>query len=207
MQEASRFAEMFKKDEFREELFRYMEEISSDDARKVRQRRGLVLLGENAQLGSRQEQEALIAQMERESAIPSDVHLVRPKPHFVLKFKTESDGKVFVNVCSTPECGPLDMKPSTDGRAGAQVAMPTLIGQPRTGKDKDGNPSTIIDLAVHSTTIEAADRNSALMKLLCETVGEQVLSALGKFTASPIRFTPTGALPRQTMDVSCDLDE
>lgn len=119
-QELAKFEQSFKQKEFCELFAEYAAEICNPAARK--------------------EQEAYIAQLEKEQKIPEDKELIRPQAGFVVKTHKMKKGageqqkdKLFVNIVQSTAMG----KPTCERSAqGESWSIPRSIGPVRMEKDK-----------------------------------------------------------------------
>ncbi len=102
-----------------------------------------------------------------------DVTLIIPTEQYVIKTKDKNSGtKVFINMCSSDKLEKLSMESTKgpDGKAGKSVQIPLSLSQKKTGQDKSGKAAWVWDFVVHPHTLDMAQRNPAIKKLVVDTV-------------------------------------
>ncbi|KAI6646663.1 Protein kintoun-like [Oopsacas minuta] len=150
--EAKKLGDALKKEEFRNLLVEYANEISDPENRK------------------RYEEE--ITQLERERGY--NVKFLNPTPGFVVKTRLKDGGmKIFINIATNPEIktatpGPLEILPS--GQAGKKWSIPYSLVPGREGPlDAKKQKCTIYDCIFNPETYKQAEDNPKFKEIMVTT--------------------------------------
>jgi dynein assembly factor 2 len=166
--EAEKFQKAFQEPEFRKLMADYVAEISDPK--------------------NRAEQDAYIRQLEGQGEVPEDKEVIRPTPHYTVKFKhvkvkvrehAEKEGKpwekqkMFVNIVSSDKVQACRSENVVrDGKKGQQWLVPHSLGPVRMEVDKNESNVATLDFCVHTETVELSLRNVPFRDLLVETARE-----------------------------------
>ena len=114
--------------------------------------------------------------MERQNGV--DVEYMRPEPCFCIKVKSKQHGKIFVNICKSPqvETARAVKSKSKDGRSGVSWNVPHKYSPARTCLDKEGTESKEHDVTFHCDTLELAAKSPAFKDMLIDAALETILS-------------------------------
>ncbi|XP_058810818.1 protein kintoun [Phymastichus coffea] len=149
--ELKALTDCMKKEEFRQLLREYADEVTDPE--------------------NRARYEAEITQLERERGI--QVTFVKPQPGYVLKTSLDGRSKCFINVTKN-EC--VD-KPSHQPAAvdnGLSWSIPHVLSPPRDDLDKKHVRCRVFDVVFHPDTLHLAERNSRFRKIVNDTAMDGV---------------------------------
>ncbi|KAK9512982.1 hypothetical protein O3M35_001280 [Rhynocoris fuscipes] len=138
----------FKREEFRNMLTSYFEEVN--DPKNIAQY-----------------QEEMI-QFEKDRGV--DITFINPEDGYVIKSSADGKQKIFINICSNDKVG----KPSSsarieNGSRGLDWSIPFLQGKPRTDLDKKNELCSVFDVIFHPDTLYLAKKDERIKKLVDDT--------------------------------------
>jgi len=167
-EEAKNFEKAFQEPEFRKLMAEYVSEISDPK--------------------NRAEQDAYIRQLEGQGEVPEDKEIIRPTPHYTVKFKHVKTAiknhaiaedkpwektKMFLNVVSSDKVQPAKSTAvNSDGKKGMQWSIPHSLGPVRMEPDKNSSNVATLDCCFHPQTVELSLRSKQFKDLLVETARE-----------------------------------
>lgn len=145
-EEIKSFSKAMEKEEFRDLLNEYMDEISDPK--------------------NKDEFEQYLKQLEENGELPGR-DVIRPKAEFCIKTKlTDKDVKIYINLCSTVEI----KKPKAKAEAGGSSwKIPYAMAKPRYDQDKKGIPCKTFDIAFHKKAFKFSRMQVKFKQLLCDT--------------------------------------
>eukprot|EP01006_Ploeotia_vitrea_P022573 TRINITY_DN54981_c0_g1_i1.p2 TRINITY_DN54981_c0_g1~~TRINITY_DN54981_c0_g1_i1.p2 ORF type:complete len:516 (+),score=84.98 TRINITY_DN54981_c0_g1_i1:62-1609(+) len=149
--ELKRIEECMKNEDFRKELFAYME---AQNDPKVRA-----------------EEEAYLRQIEEESQY--QVKFVFPKPGFCVRVMTHSREKVYINICQSTDVDP-PIDPNVPKGVNAMWSVPNLIGKPREWIGKGNKTYTVYDVCYHPRAIQICNDSTMFTEMIVEIAIEAV---------------------------------
>ena len=159
--EAKKLGDALKKEEFRELLTEYANEISDPENRK------------------RYEEE--ITQLEQERGY--DVKFLNPTPGFVVKTKLKEAGlKIFINIATNSEIqpatpGPLEISPN--GQVGKKWSIPYSLVQAREGLDNKNQKCSIYDCIISPDTYKQSEDNPKFKEMVVITALDGIENEFG----------------------------
>lgn len=152
--EAERFTNCFKDEEFRKLFCEYAEEIANPE--------------------NKAKYEMEIKQLEADRGV--DCEFIHPHPGYVLKTVMNGETKCFINICENDKIG----KPSSQmgegegGRKGLQWSIPHSLAPPRDDFDKNKVLCQVIDCVFHPDTLRMALKNAAFKQMINSTALDSV---------------------------------
>lgn len=143
--EVERIGAALKKEEFRNLLMEYVEEINDPENKK--------------------QYEKEITELEKERGI--DITFINPEPCYVIKSSVDGQKKAFINICQNDKVGKPTSTPMTkSGSRGLDWSLPLTQAPPRDDFDKNGNRCTVFDVVFHPDTHRLAENNAEFKNML-----------------------------------------
>lgn len=137
-----------KKEEFRNLLLEYVEEINDPENRK--------------------QYEEEITQLEKERGV--DITFIHPHPGYVIKTSVNGEKKAFINICQNDKIGKPSSIPKVESNScGSQWSIPYSQAPPREDLDKNKKRCIIYDVVFHPDTLVLGKKDNRLMNLINET--------------------------------------
>jgi len=185
-EEAERFTQCFKDDEFRKLFMEYAEEIADPE--------------------NKAKYEMEIKQLEADRGV--DCEFIHPHPGYVLKTVLDGDKKCFINICENEKIG----KPSSDmgvgenGKRGLQWSIPHSLAPPRDDFDKNKVVCQVFDCVFHPDTLRMANSNAAFKHMINSTAFDSIVEKFNvtldrvniKIPKMDYKGTPTAAVIRKS---------
>jgi len=106
--------------------------------------------------------------------------LVKPNPGFVVKTRSESGEKIFINICHTEEVpAPVDVSDAElikilESDEPSSYRLPMSIGDLHQEPDKSGNTCSVYDIAINSTFFRKVETNQLFRSFLLTVALEGV---------------------------------
>jgi len=184
-EEAERFTQCFKDEEFRKLFCEYAEEIANPENK------------------ARYEME--IKQLEADRGV--DCEFIHPHPGYVLKTVMNGETKCFINMCENEKIG----KPSSEmgvgdgGKRGLQWSIPHSLAPPRDDFDKNKVVCQVFDCVFHPDTLRMAQKNAAFKQMINSTAMDSIVEKFSvtldranvKTPKMNYKGTPTAAVIRK----------
>jgi dynein assembly factor 2 len=185
--EVERLGAALKKEEFRNLLMQYVEEINDPENKKVYEKE--------------------ITELEKERGI--DISFINPEPCYVIKSSVDGHKKAFINICQNDKVGkPTSIPMTKSGSRGLNWSLPFTQAPPRDDLDKSGNRCTVFDVVFHPDTHRLAENNVELKKMLNNTALDAVEDNFSvqldrknlKFPKMKYKGSPIPAVIRKKME-------
>ena len=145
--------ECLKKEEFRQLLIEYAEEVNKPENKKIYQEE--------------------ITQLEKERGV--DVTFVNPQPGYVIKTSVDGEKKCFLNISQSEIVEKPSSKPSQDGgHRGLQWSIPYTLTPPRDDLDKKHVRCLVFDVVFHPDTLYLASKNNQFREIVNNTAMDGV---------------------------------
>lgn len=185
--EVERLGAALKKEEFRNLLMEYVEEINDPENKK--------------------QYEKEITELEKERGI--DISFINPEPCYVIKSSVDGQKKAFINICQNDKVGrPTSVPVTKSGSRGLNWSLPLTQTPPRDDLDKNGNRCTVFDVVFHPDTHRLAENNAEFKKMLNNTALDAVEDNFHvqidrknlKFPKMKYKGSPIPAVIRKKMD-------
>ena len=126
---------------------------------------------------------------------------VRPKPAFVFKTIDRAGGKVFINVCSSPQVPkPPEITPQMLQGESARIRIPLSMGEPREDQDKEGKPCTTYDAIMHTDPVERAKTEKSMKDFVVELCLQWVEQKFSLELSRTVKF-PKGMQAKGEPDI------
>lgn len=185
--EVERLGAALKKEEFRNLLMEYVEEINDPENKK--------------------QYEKEITELEKERGI--DISFINPEPCYVIKSSVDGQKKAFINICQNDKVGkPTSVPMTKSGSRGLNWSLPLTQAPPRDDLDKNGNRCTVFDVVFHPDTHRLAENNAEFKKMLNNTALDAVEDNFHvqidrknlKFPKMKYKGSPTPSVIRKKID-------
>ena len=167
--EVEKLEKAFKEEEFRKLMADYVEEISDPK--------------------NRAETDAYIRQLETQGEVPEDKEIIRPSPHYCVKFlhlkrssinaakksgeKPPDKEKLFINIVSSDSIKPPASETVREGdKTGKRWSIPHSLGPVRMEHDKSNRSVAALDCCFHPEAVQMSVSHAGFKDLLVETSRE-----------------------------------
>lgn len=142
--------EAFKDPKFKELFHDYVREISDPN--------------------TREENDLYLRQLEQEGrgseAVGPGTELVAPEPSFVVKARSKSNRKVFVNICWARKVGNAI---SESAQGGSRWSVPYSLSKASTVSDSHGQDCKCVDFCVGEETLQGCTNNEQFKRMVIDT--------------------------------------
>lgn len=154
-EELKNITDCLEKEEFRNLLIEYVEEVTDPENRKIYEKE--------------------ITQLEKERGV--DVTFVNPEPGYVIKTSVDGDRKCFLNISKNDIVARPTSQPSYEqGRRGLQWSIPYTLIPPRYDLDKKNVRCMVFDVVFHPDTLYLASKNPLFREMVNNTAMDGVES-------------------------------
>ena len=117
------------------------------------------------------------------------IQYVRPAKGFAFKTVDKAGGKVFVNVCASPQVPkPPEITEAMLQEDQCRVRIPLSMGAPREDADKEGKECTVYDAIMHSEVVERAKTEKAMKEFVVELCLQWIEQKHELMLRRPVRF-------------------
>lgn len=191
-EEAERFTNCFKDEEFRKLFCDYAEEIANPE--------------------NKAKYEMEIKQLEADRGV--DCEFIHPHPGYVMKTVLDGDKKCFINICENEKIGKpeSEMGVGDHGKRGLQWSIPHSLAPPRDDFDKSKAVCQVFDCVFHPDTLRMAKTNAAFKQMINSTAMDSITEKFNvtldraniKMPKMDYKGTPTAAVIRKSTGAKKD---
>jgi hypothetical protein len=126
---------------------------------------------------------------------------VRPAKGFALKTVDRAGGKVFINVCASPQIPkPPPITAEMLQEEQTRVRIPLSMGEAREDTDKEGKACTVYDAIMHTEVVERAKTEKEMKDFVVELCLQWVEQKFELALRRPAKF-PKGLLAKGEPDI------
>ena len=126
---------------------------------------------------------------------------VRPAKGFAMKTADRAGGKVFINVCASPQVPkPPPITAEMLQEEQTRVRIPLSMGEPREDTDKEGKECTVYDAIMHTEVVERAKTEKEMKEFVVELCLQWVEQKFELALRRPVKF-PKGMLAKGEPDI------
>jgi HSP20 family molecular chaperone IbpA len=126
---------------------------------------------------------------------------VRPAKGFAMKTADRAGGKVFINVCASPQVPkPPPITAEMLQEEQTRVRIPLSMGEPREDTDKEGKECTVYDAIMHTEVVERAKTEKEMKQFVVELCLQWVEQKFELALRRPVKF-PKGMLAKGEPDI------
>ncbi|XP_054263845.1 PIH1 domain-containing protein 1-like [Macrosteles quadrilineatus] len=120
--------------------------------------------------------DSFISTLKSKGATNTPWKLVKPNPGFVVKTRSESGEKIFLNICHTEDIPPprdlsdAELIKILESEEPSSYRLPMSIGDLHQESDKSGAPCLVYDIAINTTFFHKVETNQLFRSFLLTVV-------------------------------------
>ena len=130
-----------------------------------------------------------------------NTQFVRPTKGFAMKTSDRAGGKVFINLCSSPQIPqPPKITAEMLAESECRVRIPLSMGEPREDTDKEGKECTVYDAIMHTDVVERSKTEKDMKDFVVELCLQWIEQKHDLQFRRPVKF-PKGMLAKGEPDI------